>query len=94
MIKEFQAFFTLFKQGRELSNAAAWKNRQIAGNALTGLLTACMIIANGFGYHIQLDGDLLSTLGAGIAALYTAGNIVLTVITSKKVGLKAKELED
>lgn len=88
MINEFKAFFTLFQQGKVISNAATWKNRQIAGNAMVGLLSSALVIAGGFGVAINVDADTINAAGAGIAALVTIANAVLTVITSDKVGVK------
>jgi hypothetical protein len=87
MIKEFQAFFELFKKGKELTNAAIWKNRQIAGNAVVGVLTAGLVIAGGFGFNVAVDQQTIMAAGGGIAALVSIINAVITVVTSKKVGL-------
>ncbi len=86
MIKEFQAFFEVFKQGKALSNAAVWKNRQVAGNAVTTFLAAAVVIAKGFGFDLPVDEQTVTAAGMGIAALVTVGNSILTVITSDKVG--------
>jgi lipopolysaccharide assembly outer membrane protein LptD (OstA) len=86
MIKEFQAFFTLFKKGKEVTNPIFWKNLQTAGNSLAGLISAIVVIAGGFGYDLHLTPEIISSAGAGIAALYGIGNAILVVITSKKVG--------
>lgn len=90
MIKEFQAFFTLFQKGKELTNAATWKNRTIAANALTAVLGAALVIANGYGYKIELDQTLIESLSAGIVAAYGVVNVVMHVITSSKVGVGPK----
>ncbi len=87
MISQFQAFFTLFRQGKQLANSATWKNRTIAANALLALLGAALAVARGFGYDIQVDPDTLKALAAGIPAAVAFGNTVMHVITSAKVGL-------
>lgn len=88
MIKEFQAFFTLFKQGKSLANSATWKNHQIAANALVAVLSAAVVIGKGFGYDFHITEESVSQIGVGIAAIYGVFNSVLTVITSDKVGVK------
>jgi hypothetical protein len=88
MIKEFQAFFELFKQGKELANAASWKNKQVIGNTLIGFLGAAALLAKGFGYDLHLDEQTIQQVGMGIAAIYGVANSILTVITSAKVGVK------
>lgn len=94
MIKEFQAFFTLFKQGKALANSAAWKNRTIAANSLTAVLGAALVIGKGFGYDIHLDEQTVEALAGGIAAAVAAVNAVMHVVTSDKVGVSAKRQAD
>ena len=87
MIDEFKAFFAVFQQGKELANATTWKNRQMAAGAIAGLLGSALVIAKGFGYAIPLDQDTVEALAGGIAALYSAINVVLTTATSARVGV-------
>ena len=89
MIQEFQAFFTLFKQGKQLANSATWKNRTIATNTLIAVLGAMVAIAKSFGYDLHLDDQTISALGAGVVAAVGVTNSVMHVITSAKVGLPA-----
>ena len=90
MIPQFQAFFTLFQQGKSLANAATWKNRTVAANSIVALLGAATVIAKGFGYDFHVDQDTLTALGGGIAAAVAVANSVMHVISSDKVGLPAK----
>lgn len=87
MIKEFQAFFNLFKQGREVANPAAWKNGTIKVNAIAGLIGSAVVIAGGFGYDINLSEETINTAAAGVVALVGIVNAVMHVITSARVGL-------
>lgn len=87
MIPEFQAFLTLFRQGKELKNAAVWKNRTMATNALIAFLGAALVVAKGFGYDISIDQQTLTALAGGISAAVCLFNTVMHVITSAKVGL-------
>jgi hypothetical protein len=74
----FDWWQVLYK-GYELSNAAAWKNVQNAINIIAGIL---FIVVQS--YQLPIDKDTVTLLAGGIVALV---NIVLTVVTSKKVGL-------
>lgn len=87
MIKEFAAFFELFKEGKALINAAEWKNRQLIGNHLFAFLSSAVFIAGCFGYTINIDAETLKTAAFGIGALYSVGTSIFTVITSEKVGI-------
>lgn len=90
MIDEFKAIFSVFQQGKQLANSTTWKNRQMAAGAIAGLLGSVLIIAKGFGYAIPLDQDTVEALAGGIAALYSAINVVLTAATSARVGVPPK----
>lgn len=90
MIKEFAAFFTLFRQGKELTNAATWKQRTVAANLLVSVLGAALLVARGFGYGIEIDDDTIQALAGGIAAAVCLGNSVMHCISSKRAGLPAR----
>lgn len=90
MIKEFSAFLTLFRQGKELTNAGVWKHRAVAANLLVSVLGAVLLIAKGAGYGIEVDDETLQTLAGGIAAAVCLGNSIMHVISSSKAGLPAR----
>jgi len=94
MIKEFKALLTAVKKGKELSNAATWKNVQIAGNAIAVLLTSLLALACGWGYCFDIDQTQLESIGMGVATVYGVANSMITVLTSKKVGLGKHEEPD
>lgn len=89
MIKEFAAVLEAFKQGKEVTNPAAWKNGAIVANLAT-LIGAAIVIAGGFGYEINLSDAVIQHLAVGIGAAYLAGNAIRHAVTSKKVGLPSK----
>lgn len=94
MIKEFSAFLSLFRQGKELTHAATWKQRTVAANALGGVLTSVFIIARGFGHDFHLDAETLQAVSAGVAAAVCVVNAVLHVITDARTGLPARNGAD
>jgi hypothetical protein len=75
----FLDWWQVLYKGYELSNAAAWKNVQNAINIIAGIL---FVVVQS--YQLPIDKDTVTLLAGGIVALV---NIVLTVVTSKKVGL-------
>ena len=79
-----------FHQGKELANAATWKNRAAAGNALAGLVTAGLGIAAALGYHINIDSQTVQVVAAGVAALVCLLNGGVHVVTDASVGLPPK----
>lgn len=90
MIPQFTAFLIAFKQGKELANAATWKNAQLATGALASLLGAAVVIAQGFGINVYVNDAMLQGAAAGVVALYGLFNAVATAVSSAKVGLPPK----
>ena len=82
-------FWTALRKGQELTHAETWKNRAVAGGAVSSLLFAAVGIARAFGYALEVDDQTLEAAGAGIAALVTLASSVLHVVTSARVGLPA-----
>lgn len=94
MIAEFQAFFSLFRQGRALTQAATWKQRSVAANALGGVLAAALLIAKGLGYDPHIDSDTVQALAGGVAAAVCVANAVMHIITDPHAGLPARAAAD
>ena len=89
LFKSVPKFFELFKQGKEITNPATWKNRTIATNAVLALFGTGLALAKAFGYSLELDQDTLQNLAAGVVAAVGTVNAVMHCITSAKVGLPA-----
>lgn len=83
-ITKMKAVWELFKQGRAVANPALWKAHQITATMLGGFFIAAIQLVKAFGYEIPVDSGTATALAGGIVA---AANIVLTITTSKTVGL-------
>lgn len=82
------AALTIFHEGKELENAATWKNTQLLGNHLATLIGAILVIAKAFGYQIPITDDQLPLIGGALAFFFGFANAILTVVTSSKIGFK------
>lgn len=82
--------FTVFHQGKELANAATWKNRTVAANTVFAVLSSAFGIAVAVGYKINVDPATLQALAGGIAAAVAVVNSLMHVVTNSEVGLQAK----
>ena len=80
-------FIAAFRSGSELANAATWKNRTLAVNAIVALLSALLAIAAAIGYRLDVTREELEALAAGLAALVAIGNSITHIVTSARVGL-------
>lgn len=87
MFEKLKSLYDLFRKGQELANAESWKNHQIKANVLGGFILAVIALIKVFGYELPVDENTAMSVAGGIIAIV---NVILTVITSKKVGLPAK----
>ena len=81
------ALWALFRRGNEVANPEAWKTGQVSINAVAGLLVAVVSVSDAFGFRIPITDDQLVAVAGGV---FAAVNVVLTVITSARIGLPAK----
>ena len=86
-MQKLLAVLALFRQGNVVANAAAWKNRQITVTALGAFLLALIHVLKAFGVEIPVDEETANTIAAGVLCLV---NIVLTLVTTDKIGLPSK----
>ena len=81
------ALFRLFRKGSEVSNVEAWKTGQITANTVVALLAAVVAVAKSFGVAVDIaDADLAAIAGG----VFAAGNVIVTIVTSKRAGLPAQ----
>jgi len=80
--------WNLFKKGGEVSNPGAWKNATIVADFLAALVVF-LAEFNIIDLRSVVDSQTLNTIALGGIAV---GNIIATVITSKKVGISNKEV--
>ena len=85
MIKVGFQLISALKVGHKLSRPGAWKSAQVWTNLLTGLVA----LAFSFGIEIPLmESEIVLLSGAIVAVL----NVVLTMATTKKIGLPSHDL--
>lgn len=75
----------LFQQGQAVADPGKWKARQITATMLAGLIVAAVNVAKSFGYDLPIDYDTANGIGMTVLV---AVNFVLTITTSKTVGIK------
>lgn len=82
------ALLVLFCKGAAVADPALWKTRQITATVMTGLIVAVVAALNAFGVQVPIgDGDIEPLA----VAILVVVNTVLTLTTSKHVGLPAPE---
>jgi hypothetical protein len=85
MFEKLKQFYSLFKQGEQVSNPAFWKKGQaVAQPIIAGLILTIVALAKGFGYELPISDDLAFSIAG---AIFFAVNSVLTITTSRHIGL-------
>ncbi len=85
-MKKLWALFNLFRKGSAVADPALWKHGQITVTVLLPFAVALIATVRAFGYEIPVSDELLAQ---GVGGLVVVINVVLTVITSDKIGLPA-----
>ena len=83
-MKRLIALLELFRVGKMVADPLKWKRRQITATMLIPVISAVLDLSRTYGYDIPLDHDQIVTLST---LLLMVVNIVLTVITSVRVGI-------
>jgi len=91
MFSKIKAFWSLFKAGQRVADAAKWKSRQIETTAIAAVLWGLVSVAESMGYQLPVGGETIDAIAVGIIATV---NVVLTVTTTNKVGLPDKRKTD
>lgn len=78
------ALWRVFRKGEAVANPALWKTGQITVTMVAVLLVAAVQAAASFGFEVHADENQITAVAGGVVALV---NVLLTVATSKTVGL-------
>lgn len=90
-MEKLKAILALFRQGNAVADPALWKNRQITATVLAGLILAVINLLAAFGFSIPIDPDTANAVAAGIIGIV---NVILTMTTSKTVGIAPVEVPE
>jgi lysozyme len=83
------AAFRVFRRGMAVADPAAWKNRQVAINALFAAVSALAILAAKLGWlPAEIQTETIQQFSEGVAlAVLAILNVLATWATSEKVGV-------
>lgn len=85
------AIIEVLHEGKALTAARTWKNRQILTNALVGVLAAAFALAHSFGYRLEVPADDVAQIAGAVGAVVGLFNSYITTATSTKVGMPSPE---
>ncbi len=84
-MNKFFLLMEVLKHGQEVANKESWKKGQAyLQPILYALVVACIQLAQAFGFQVEIDSSVLVSI-AGM--LFFVGNTVVTLITTKSIGL-------
>ena len=91
MFEKLSGFWSLFKAGQEVANAEKWKSHQITATMLAAVFMALVNVLKGYGYDLPITNEVAMEIAGGFIAVV---NVILTTITSKRVGFATKSADD
>lgn len=74
--------------GKEVADPATWKNRSVTANKIAVVISFALVVAKISGYDLPVDDATIQMAAAGLAGVLAFVNIIVTLATSKKVGVK------
>jgi hypothetical protein len=86
-MEKLWAIISACYHGKELTNAAGWKNKQMAVNAIMTILAPIPL----FIPNLNLSDEQMQVIAAGIFTVGNAFSLYLTAATSSKVGLRSSK---
>lgn len=89
-MNKISALWNLFKVGQSVSDPSKWKSRQITVTVLGAVILAVVNLLAAFGMSIPVDTETANAIAGGIIAIV---NVILTLITTDKIGVNTLKLE-
>ena len=75
------------RKGESVANPEAIKRQQNITASLVAIFSAGLAIAKVFGYDFNIDQETMVALCGGMGAAYGIYNLVVTTISTKKIGM-------
>lgn len=72
--------------GKEVADPAGWKNKSVTANKIAVVLSFALVIARVAGVNLPVSDADLEVLAVGLAGVLSFINIIVTLVTSKKIG--------
>jgi muramidase (phage lysozyme) len=79
-----------FTVGKEIYNAAKWKQWQVVGSRLAVFLTAILGVARAYGYDFGLTDAQMLSLGVAVGGLLGVLNEVATTVSTARIGMRPR----
>lgn len=84
------ALWKALQAGEQLENSAGWKNRQTTASLIAAVLGLVVLVLPRVGVTVAISQEDILAIAGGFAAVLGIINSILTVTTSRKVGMSQK----
>lgn len=85
-IQKTTSLWQAFKAGKELANAAVWKDNARLTGAISAALAAVFGVLAAWGYYWNISQDDLVAIASGIVGMLSVYHTIVHTVTSAKVG--------
>ena len=97
-VQKVKAIFSIpdiLRQGQAVANPTLWKTHQISVSLLVSFMGSMLLFVKLFlGWEINVSEEDLTTIGSAALVLFGMYNSVVTVASTEKIGLPAKESDN
>jgi len=84
---KFKDILNVLRKGGQVKNPETWKNTSATAEIIFSILVVLTGLIRFFGVDLVFTDEILMLIATGIAMFLTASGAVITLITSRKVGL-------
>jgi len=85
LIKNVGQFKEALEAGQQVSDPKGWKNVSVTANQIALILTAIVLALKIIDVELPVTDEVIIIVSGGLAALLQAANIILTVVTTRKL---------
>lgn len=82
------SFLKAMQYGQVIENPGAYKSTQNTINFLVAVMGIGVSVLHSYGFAVNLSEEHVVTIATALAVFYSAFNVVFTMVTSDKSGIK------
>lgn len=82
---------SVLRIGAEVKNPVFWKLIQVVGTVVFAIASVVTVSQNGICFNFHLSESESQLIGYAVTGFVGLANIIISVVTTKKVGLPAKK---
>lgn len=92
MKEKILLFVKALSEGNELENVVEWKRRNIKTNLISLITIGIFALGIFYGIELNLTAEEVAVIASLILAVFNGVNALMQIVTSRKVGLRTKTI--